>query len=301
MSQPKRIVSNLTVGLGNQLFQYATGLGLARAKGCDFAYDIHSAFGCGDEWDELPRYFNVSHRPVPLKELQRESWAFRLPAVGLKAVRKLGKLETFSSFFYLEPGFAFDPALDQRDRSTYLIGYWQSPLYFSKIENEIRREFSFKRPLSERGTELARKIASSTSVSLHVRRGDYLTSHASKVHGSCGIEYYAKALETLASQEGTLDVFVFSDDIKWARENLKFPHAMTFVDHTTGKTADEDMHLMSLCRHNVIANSTFSWWGAWLNANPNKIVVAPARWFADEAMNSQATSLIPSTWLRVGT
>jgi hypothetical protein len=187
----------------------------------------------------------------------------------------------------------------QRQCSTYLLGYWQSPRYFEVIEDEIRSEFRFKRPLSAIGQMIANKITATQSVSLHVRRGDYLASRASSVHGTCTVDYYKRSLDQLSSRVGSLEVFVFSDDIQWAKQNLCFPYSMNFVQHTTMKTADEDMHLMSLCCHNIIANSTFSWWGAWLNTNPGKTVIAPLKWFVDKKLNAMTADLIPSTWERL--
>lgn len=293
------IIANLTIGIGNQLFQYATGLALARTSNHDFSYDALSGVGCGAEWEELPRYFNITHKSIQLSDLRIKSKFFYLTSLGPKVLRRCNWLNTPSNLIYRERDFKYDSALMQRQCSTYLLGYWQSPRYFEVIEDEIRSEFRFKRPLSAIGQMIANKITATQSVSLHVRRGDYLASRASSVHGTCTVDYYKRSLDQLSSRVGSLEVFVFSDDIQWAKQNLRFPYSMNFVQHTTMKTADEDMHLMSLCCHNIIANSTFSWWGAWLNTNPGKTVIAPLKWFVDKKLNAMTADLIPSTWERL--
>jgi len=293
------VVTNLTIGIGNQLFQYATGLALARTNNQDFSYDALSGLGCGAEWEELPRYFNITHKSIQPSDLRSKSKFFYLTPVGSKVLRRYSWLNTPSNLIYRELDLRYDSALMQRKCSTYLLGYWQSPRYFQAIEDEIRCELRFKRPLSSIGQTLANKITATQSVSLHVRRGDYLSSRALSVHGTCTLDYYKRALDQLSRRVGSLEVFVFSDDIQWTKQNLCFPYLMNFVEHTTNKTADEDMHLMSLCHHNVIANSTFSWWGAWLNTNPGKEVIAPLNWYADNKLNAMTTDLIPSTWERL--
>ena len=144
---------------------------------------------------------------------------------------------------------------------------------------------------------ISEQIAKCNSVSLHIRRGDYVSNlEANKTHGFIGIEYYNKAISFIHEQILQPHFFVFSDDIAWARENLGLIINVVFINHNQGRSSFEDMRLMSLCKYNIIANSSFSWWGAWLNTAPDKIVITPKQWFA----NGQDTSdLMPENWLKM--
>ncbi len=294
------IVSNLTIGLGNQLFQYARGFSLSRERGVPFAVDVYSPIGCGERHFEIQAFFEISAAPAQRQQLRSQCLFFRLPAPVQRRLRwNKRMMNVFRRHILTEPGFAHCPDPAPLRSNLYLLGYWQSPRYFATAEADLRNEFKFKRPLSSEGSRLREKIEQSNSVSLHVRRGDYLSKGANELHGVCELDYYGSAISYLQSHLGTCEFFVFSDDIEWARQNLKFPSKAHFVSHTTGSTADEDLRLMSLCKHSVIANSTFSWWGAWLNANKERIVIAPKLWFRDEKMNAEARSLYPDYWVQL--
>jgi hypothetical protein len=180
--------------------------------------------------------------------------------------------------------------------NVYLHGFWQSEKYFKNIEGIIRSEFSLKDSLSQKTLEVSKKITTKqNTVSLHIRRGDYVTDI--KTHnflGLCSPDYYKKCVSHLGDALGNLNIFVFSDDPVWARENLIFDHHLDFVDHNDIKHAYEDMYLMSLCEHNIIANSSFSWWGAWLNNNKNKKVFAPRKWIVNT--NHTDLDVVPEDW-----
>jgi hypothetical protein len=181
----------------------------------------------------------------------------------------------------------------------FLSGYWQSEKYFSDAIGVIRDTFAFRRPPSGLNNSLATQIAAqnATAISLHVRRGDYVHKAAvSQTHGSCSLSYYDAAVRHMASHVKTPHFYVFSDDTDWVRANLNMPFPHVFVEHNRGSASYEDMRLMSLCRHHIIANSSFSWWGAWLNADPEKIVVAPDKWFNNENV---VEDLFLSDWVRL--
>ncbi|NTV98925.1 MAG: alpha-1,2-fucosyltransferase, partial [Chlorobiaceae bacterium] len=183
---------------------------------------------------------------------------------------------------------------------TWIEGYWQSEKYFDAISRDIAREFRIITPLSPKSTETKKLIGSTESVSVHVRRGDYVAEdYRGRIHGPLKISYYAEALDIIAQKKRSPHLFIFSDDIPWVKENLRFDFPARYVDHNDERSGFEDLHLMSLCRHNIIANSTFSWWGAWLNRNPTKIVIAPKQWFPDPKMNSLTSDLIPDSWIRL--
>jgi hypothetical protein len=142
---------------------------------------------------------------------------------------------------------------------------------------------------------LLKRVSSNNSVSVHIRRGDYVSNpHASKFHGTKGLDYYEKAVERIAETVKNPELFVISDDIEWCKENLRLPYKTTHID---GNAGFEDMHIMSHCAHNIIANSSFSWWAAWLNTNPDKVVIAPKKWFNDESINTE--DVVPKTWIRL--
>jgi len=200
--------------------------------------------------------------------------------------------------YVVEPGFEFWSGLFLRSAPSYLVGYWQSDKYFWGYEEVIRSDFSFSRELSESNLAVLSSIESCNSVSLHVRRGDYISNpKASAYHGICGLDYYARAIEYVCSRESDPIFYVFSDDLIWCRENLEFEGQVIFVEGNVGGQSFVDMQLMSNCKHNILANSSFSWWAAWLNKNGGKCVVAPDIWNASRG--SVSDDLMPFSWVRL--
>jgi hypothetical protein len=193
---------------------------------------------------------------------------------------------------------AFDPSLDARARSLpdghtlCLHGYWQCPEYFAAEADMIRCEFRVKTPPSAANQAMLRLIRAVNSVSLHVRRGDYLTLAHPPV---LTLAYYTAAMQTISARTASPHFFVFSDDMVWAKQALRLPHPTTFVEANSESTAEQDLRLMSACRHHVIANSTFSWWGAWLNPCADKLVVAPKYWSC--SLDSYFPEMMPAGWI----
>jgi hypothetical protein len=177
-----------------------------------------------------------------------------------------------------------------------ISGNWQSETYFKDAEKEIRSDLTLKKPLSEKAEEFKKLITASNSVSIHVRRGDYAENDRTKMkHGLCSPEYYSKAIAYVNEKISSPKFFVFSDDIAWVKSNLNLPSSTVFVSGNNISECEE-LVLMSTCKHNIIANSTFSWWGAWLNTSPEKIIVAPKIWFASGIPEND---LIPENWIRI--
>jgi hypothetical protein len=177
------------------------------------------------------------------------------------------------------------------------MGNWQSERYFAKVADAIRVDFSFNTSLVGRNAELAELIGGVTAISLHVRRGDIAANPASiAIHGLCSLDYYRRAIEFMTAKVTKPEFIIFSDDMAWVRENLQVDYPCHYVQHNMGLESFNDMRLMSLCHHHIIANSSFSWWGAWLNPRVNKIVVAPRRWFS---ANYDSSDIIPSTWIKM--
>lgn len=290
------IIVSLNSGLGNQMFQYATGMALASRNNTSLILDL--------SWFEAntARHYQLHHFAITAREVsEREKTKFTSVYDGIckKAVRYMAK-KYLNRRLYREAHFNYDPELFRRKKNTWIEGYWQSEKYFGAIAQDITREFRIRTPLSAKTIETKKLIYSTESVSVHVRRGDYVAEdNRKKIHGPLEISYYARALDIIARKTKYPHLFIFSDDMSWVKENLRFEYPATYVDHNDESTGFEDLHLMSGCRHNVIANSTFSWWGAWLNRNPSKIVIAPKQWFPDPDMNNLTGDLIPDSWVRL--
>lgn len=287
------IIAKLLGGLGNQMFQYATGRSLALANGCELKLDIsafdryviHSGFALGT--------FNIAAEIASAAEIRKLAGSTR--KIPRMILRKLG-IQRQS--YFCERDFSFDPALLDRLAPIYIEGYWQSYKYFDKFSSQIRSELTFRQSPLGKNAELAQGIALENSVSVHIRRGDYVSNPiANRVHGFVGVAYYEQVLDCISSQIDSPHFFVFSDDLPWARENLKFPGEVTFVGQNIGPKAYEDLRLMSLCKHHVIANSSFSWWAAWLGWMPGKKVFYPANWFSSKLHD--VSSMNPPAWIRV--
>jgi hypothetical protein len=184
-----------------------------------------------------------------------------------------------------------------RKGDVFLDGFWQSEKFFIDHRAALINEFVPKEELNTASNEALVKIQNSNSVSIHVRRGDYASDpETRKIHGLCPMDYYKRAITHIKQKVQNPIFYLFSDDPEWAKEHLKLKDA-DLIDFNGIKKAHLDMWLMAGCKHNIIANSTFSWWGAWLNRNDDKIVIAPEKWFADPSRNS--TDIIPNTWLRL--
>lgn len=190
--------------------------------------------------------------------------------------------------------FAFDRRFERISRPVYLVGYWQTEKYFAWNRARLLQDIQLVDPLAA-GTPLLDLIRTTNSVALHLRRGDYVTnSAAAQFHGLCDMAYYQAAVAALKDRLADMHIFVFSDEPDWARENLKFDVPAHFVDANGADKGHIDLELMSQCRHHVIANSSFSWWGAWRSQSPDQLVYAPRRWFRDPGTDT--SDVIPSRW-----
>lgn len=293
------IVARVNGGLGNQFFQYAMARALALRHDAELHLDLRF-FNRDGEHTARPfelALTNARFRIADAAMLERFSPE---PATGAIARAARRVRQSLSSIQQVrERSFAFDPSATRIKGDTYVDGHWQSEKYFADHEAAIRAELSFKGPLSMRSSELERAIRNEDcAVSVHVRRGDYVSQAAANAyHGTCEPAYYQQAMETLAQYHRASRYYVFSDDPAWARANVQFDAPVEFVDHNNGADSWQDLQLMSRCRQHVIANSSFSWWGAWLNPARDKRVVAPRRWFRDPAIDTH--DLIPASWSRI--
>ncbi|RJO59342.1 hypothetical protein C4546_03100 [Candidatus Parcubacteria bacterium] len=286
---PDIIIVKLSGGLGNQLFQYALGRQLALSQKAKVKYDISWYAGQNKRKCEL-EYFKAPVEHATSDEIRKFSKLQKKPGMQ-NYFRNL--IFANEKIYIKEKSFNFDARILQTKPPAYLDGYWQSEKYFMASQDQIRKDFTLKNPLSTKAQGLLEAIKQHPSVSLHIRRTDYLQGSNNFYH-ICSLDYYEQAIKILEQQYDDFKIFVFSDDIEWAKANLKFRQPMEFVN---GNTSFEDLRLMSRCDHNIIANSTFSWWGGWLNANLNKTVIAPAKWFSDPKIKTE--NLLPETWVKI--
>lgn len=289
------LIVNIIGGLGNQMFQYAVGRALSLERGVtlqldisDFAsYQLHQGF-------QLQRICNCV-ADIANEEDVRLILGWQSSFIARRVLLRKEMKAFRCKEMVIEPQFNYWPGIKNVPNQSYLMGYWQSEKYFLNIATQIREDFSFRLPMEGKNIELAQQISRVNAVSLHVRRGDYVTNPVTTAtHGLCSLEYYHAAIRHIAERVQCPYFFVFSDDIAWVKENLhiNFPHQ--HINHNRDAESYNDMRLMSLCKHHIVANSSFSWWGAWLNSSLDKIVIAPKRWFANQ---TDGCDLIPSQWI----
>jgi hypothetical protein len=286
-------------GLGNQMFQYAAGRALSYRLQMPLKLDL-------SRFEDYPlrsyklSHFNIQEEFATPGDLE----AFSIPEKGLPLILFRAKnfmLSRHQKKIFIEKKGGFDEDFHRISRSCWLKGYWQSEKYFKPIEKLIRREFKLQEKPDPLNRELLRDISEKLSVSIHVRRGDYVKNPVTnEYHGFLGKAYYDKAIQYFESKIKSPVFFVFSDDIEWAENNLKTEHPMVFVNHNGEKKDYEDLRLMWNCKYHIIANSSFSWWGAWLNNDHKKEVVAPKQWFSEKEMKKRGTiEIVPTEWYRL--
>lgn len=291
------VIVRLNGGLGNQLFQYATGRAVANRFSQPLVVDDR-AF----RTDNL-RGFCLSrfHADYTLASDNPMVEAILPPARKRWLAYAGWRLRYGNRLTYVkERSLEFDPSLFACGPGAYLHGYWQSEQYFRDIADLLKQELTVREPVSGENQSWLDEIASGVSVSLHIRRGDYVSDpKANRVHGICALDYYQRALERLSQELGwtSFSLFVFSDDPDWVEANWTLPYRLRTVRHNGDSRNYEDLRLMMACHHHIIANSSFSWWGAWLGHHPQRVVIAPKKWFNDPLRSDR--SLVPDRWLRL--
>jgi Glycosyl transferase family 11 len=288
-----QVVARIEGGLGNQLFQYAAARTLADRLGCDLSLDLRGLALNGDRPYQLDLY-NI--RASIATDSLLESLPDWRPSRWrrLKATAALHLPGLFSQDVFWPRIFAFDTRFDQISRPVYLVGYWQSEKYFSQNRANLLKDTQLLAPLAKQ-TQWLDQIENTCSVALHIRRGDYVSNQAAaQFHGLCDMIYYLDAIKSIKQQWPKIEVFVFSDEPDWARANLRLDVPIHFIDANPGHI---DLELMRRCQHHVIANSSFSWWAAWLASSKHQMVCAPRRWFVDQRIDT--SDVLPSTWLSI--
>ncbi len=291
------VIVKLMGGLGNQMFQYAAGRCQAHLHNTELKLDL-SYLNADPKSKYTKREYKLDVFNITSQIAGENDLKLFLPLERGKITRALmRKLPIlFSKLIANESGHAFMKEFYSYPKNVYLNGFWQSENYFEPVKVILLKEFTLKGKLDAANESLCVKIKNSDSVSLHIRRGDYVDDKTTNAfHGVCSLDYYQKAISHIQKSVPGLTIFVFSDDLTWAKANLKTDVAITFVDFNN--PPEIDMYLMSLCKHNIIANSSFSWWGAWLNQNPGKTVIAPMQWFADR--HAGTPDIYPQNWVKI--
>ncbi|MBF0430909.1 MAG: alpha-1,2-fucosyltransferase [Fibrobacteria bacterium] len=297
------IIMRLKGGLGNQLFQYALGRKLSLLTGYQLKFDIYTSFeNCFYNRSYKLHHFNIHGDIATVKDM-RKYRRYTSRNLAWRIQRKLlSFLPFYEPYIITQNDIGYSPFILKQYKDAYFNGYWQTQKYFIDIEDKIKEELQVKHSLQGPNLNMANKIKSSHAVCVHIRRlhGVSVTGNARehdvKLFGTTSIDYYDKAVAYIYKKFPDIKIFVFSDDPLWVIENVKFPCPSVYVSHNDLDHEFEDLRLMSFCKHHIIANSTFSWWAAWLNRFPGKIVIAPKQWGNSPELDNQ--DLLPETWLR---
>jgi hypothetical protein len=293
------IIVRLEGGLGNQMFQYALGRAIAIRNGTTLRFDLKEVAADTARTYSLP-VWRIMGEPASRKDMLR-----------MRVLDQVSRMLHPSVPYYKHPviierEFTFDGKLLEAKPDCYLLGFWQSEKYFNAVAEQIRVDFTPRNEISAASRAVEREILASgnRSVFLHIRRADYVHHLPNLLaHGSCSMEYYVRAAEHVAQQVRDPQFFAFSDEPEWVRDNLHLPYRTTIVSHNKPGNRShvgsehEDLWLMSRCRHAVLANSSFSWWGAWLNNQRERIVIAPRSWVGTLKLDTR--DLVPERWIRM--
>lgn len=278
-------------GLGNQMFQYSTAKALALVSKQKLILDVNMLNQDSLRSYDLGIFDNIT------EEIASETLRNQLFPKRNLLSRKRVKQATIHH--YKEQHFNFDQRFLQLSGDNYLEGYFQSEQYFLHEEQKIRHSFNFPALRHHSTINDLKKINSTLSVSVHFRRGDYIQNpKVTNYHGICSDIYYLQSMRCIQKAHPKAHFFIFSDDIEWVKQQSflkEFDHSL--IENLTEKKDWEDMLLMSQCKHNITANSSFSWWGAWLNSYQDKKIISPKNWFNDKAVNT--STLIPTTWVQL--
>ena len=279
------VIVRLSGGLGNQLFQYAIAKTIAQKSGTEIGLNV------SDFTRSHARVFQLDNFLINAKINNSSPGLFRK------------FLNTFTPYhkkaYIKERHSGFDPEILLVTPPVFLEGYWQNEKYFKEIRPSLLKEIQLRAPMNPAALHIAEAITSTpTSVSVHIRRGDYMAPGNKEHYDVCTPDYYARAMRAISARIVSPHFFVFSDDIEWVKKNILFSHTSpaTFVSEP-GIADYEELMLMSMCRHNIIANSTFSWWGAWLNAHADKIIIAPEKWLYSDRYDTR--DIVPATWWKM--
>ncbi len=286
-------------GLGNQMFQYAAAKTLAEHHRVPMKVDLSFLNDRSAKENFTFREYELDCFDTSIDiATKNELSTFNRKNRFIGFMKSLIGIST--PMHYYEQSFYYNESFYELPNEILLEGYFQSEKYFIQIRSLLLENFKWRSPATGFNLSLIENIKSTNSVSLHIRRGDFVENKViNSIHGLCDINYYQRAITHVNSIMQNTTFFIFSDDINWAKQELGMTSNVIYIDHNIGKESYWDMRLMSYCKHNIIANSSFSWWGAWLNTNKSKIVIAPKIWFNNYNLNLQTENLIPHEWVRI--
>jgi hypothetical protein len=295
------IVISIFGGLGNQMFQYACGKALAARLGVELKLDV-SFLDDKSKRDNFTvrdyelNVFNIDEKEAGLSEVRKfvpDLWnCSKLDLLKYKLLRFVNG----NNYYFEKQKFLFEPRIEQLKDNSYVYGYFQTEKYFSNVKAELMQAFTLKSEPDEHNQRLIAQMSVENAVSIHVRRGDYHNSPFNLLD----LAYYQQAIELIKQKVENPKFYIFTNDYDWASQNFDVLDIdKVIVDHNQDKTSFMDMVLMSHCKHNICANSSFSWWGAWLNQYADKIAIAPKHWFKNQEYTAATYDLIPDSWLQI--
>ena len=292
------IIVKLRGGLGNQMFQYAYGKALSIKTGITVKFDANYYFNEEFQRSDTPRKYLLDKFNTDISLATQEEVNKANP-LWKKVIRKMkNKIFRYTNIY------KFSESEFKIKEGNLALGYWQTEKYFKNIESIIRENFTLKNSLAESAQKIENLIIQTKKenkvpVSIHVRRSDYVNIKSNKdFFNVCDVEYYKNAFSEITKLiNSPVSLFIFSDDTAWVKENLRFPCETYFVSEEKNIFDYEEIILMSKCSHNIIANSSFSWWGAWLNPNKNKIIMAPKKWVNDSKIDT--SDVTPVEWVTI--
>lgn len=275
------ITVQLSGGLGNQMFQYALGRRLSIEHSAPLLLDLSKLKHDKQRTYRLHVYHLETHKIIEKNSI---------------VTKTINRLFPKKNCTYKEPHFHFDENVFKQKTGTF-DGYWQSERYFQEIRQVLLEDFTLKAPLRPRVQQWDDLITNCESVAIHIRRGDYTVLKNKAIHGLVSITWYMRSLQYMQAHLKQPIFFFFSDDMNWVQENFPSLPDSFYFDASRRGFEQEELYLMSRCKHQIIANSTFGWWASWLNRHEKKMVIAPNKWFADSHLNTQ--DLIPASWIKV--
>ncbi len=297
------ITVKLQGGLGNQMFQCAIGKSIAKRNNTDLILDLtllNHRIPTRSKYTYRELQLDIFNFNIQTTLLSKAPKFLRNPAYVLQVlINKTRQFTSKNKMVYEKKAYYLDQNI-MKLSDTYLDGFWQNVGYFKDIDAEIIKEFtSFRNPLSDACQAKLKEITDSNSVCVNFRRTDYVTNkQAKELYGELNNDYYQKALEMIAEKFGDIHVFVFSDDVAWSKQNFKTKYKMTYIEEDcAGWKYSGYFRLMMACKHNIIPNSTFAWWPAYLNQNKNKIVIAPKIWVTDKSVDP--SGIFENNWIRI--
>jgi hypothetical protein len=283
------IVTRLEGGLGNQLFQYAIGRHLSIKNNTGLVLDTSNYL-----IDKNNRHYELCRYKIKAKTANIITWIF--VRLGKYIIPKITQNLRLPIKYVKERNNYFNKEILTEQRNIILDGYWQSEEYFKDIRDIILDDLTLLSSPDKENKKMLNRINKSNSVCLHVRRDDYVSNPLlQKYHGNLTPDYYNKAIGSICDRVSEPEFFIFSDDPEWCKRNIITNRPHTYVDINGPDKAPEDLRLMSACNHFIIANSSFSWWAAWLAEKAGTIIIAPKRWYSEKAEGD----IVPKRWLRI--